>query len=60
MITREKLNSRKLAVCMVTFATCTALVAAGMIEGADYRTIVLGIVGSYMASQGWVDAKSAK
>lgn len=57
MITRDKLNSRKLTVAMITFASCCGLLVAGHLESSDFATIVLAIVGSYMASQGYVDAK---
>ena len=57
MITRDKLNSRKLGVAMITFSSCCGLLVTGHLESSDFATIVLAIVGSYMASQGYVDAK---
>lgn len=58
MITRDKLNSRKLLVAMITFASSCALLVTGHLESSDFATITLAIVGAYMASQGYVDAKS--
>jgi uncharacterized MnhB-related membrane protein len=57
LITRDKLNSRKLVVVLVTFASCCALLALSHLESADFATITLAIVGSYMAAQGYVDGK---
>ena len=57
MITRDKLNSRKLAVALVTFASSAGLLVTGHLESGDFATITLAIVGAYMASQGYVDSK---
>jgi hypothetical protein len=60
MITRDKLNSRKLMVTLLTFSSTSGLLVTGHLESGDFATIVLAIVGSYMASQGYVDAQSKK
>ena len=58
MITRDKLNSRKLLVALVTFSACCGLLINGNLESKDFSTITLAIVGAYMASQGYVDGKA--
>ena len=58
MITRDKINSRKLMVALVTFATSCGLLVQGHLESGDFATITLAIVGAYMASQGYVDGKN--
>jgi hypothetical protein len=57
MISRSKLNSRKFAFAVLSFLCTTGLVLQGAIESSDFATIVLAICGSFMASQGYVDAK---
>lgn len=52
------MNSRKLMVAMVTFASCAGLLVTGHLESGDFATITLAIVGAYMASQGYVDGKA--
>jgi hypothetical protein len=46
-------------VALVTFASCAGLLVTGHLESGDFATITLAIVGSYMASQGYVDSKNA-
>lgn len=57
MISRSKLNSRKFAFAVLSFLCTSGLVLQGVVESSDYATIVLAICGSFMASQGYVDAK---
>lgn len=57
LINRQKLNSRKLFVALFTFLVSTALLLNGSLESGDFSTITLAIVGSYMASQGYIDGK---
>lgn len=56
----DKLNSRKLLVALVTFVGSSLLLVFGHLESNDFATITLAIVGSYMASQGYVDGKEKK
>lgn len=57
MISLGKLNSRKLMVAVLTFASSCALLVFDHLESSDFATITLAIVGAYMASQGYVDSK---
>ena len=57
---REKINSRKLFVVLAVFSSCCGLLVFGHLESSDFATIVLAIVGSYMAAQGWIDSKGTK
>ena len=60
MITRDKINSRKLFVVMVVFASCCGLLVFGHLESGDFSTITLAVVGAYMAARGYVDGKNNK
>ena len=60
MITRDKINSRKLFVALLTEFLSTALLIAGQIEAEHWVTVTLTIVGAYMAAQGFVDSKKSK
>lgn len=44
-------------VALVTFTSSCALLVTGHLDSGDFATITLAIVGSYMASQGYVDGK---
>lgn len=57
LITRDKLNSRKLALALLAFSTSTVLVVTGQLDGDQFSQIVLSIIGPYMAAQGYVDGK---
>ena len=57
MLNREKLNSRKLFVALVTELLSTVLLISGAIQAEHFVTITITIVGAYMASQGWVDGQ---
>jgi len=59
MITRDKINSRKLFVALFTEFLSTALLAAGLIQAEHWVTVTITIVGAYMAAQGFVDSKSS-
>ena len=55
---RSKINSRKLMVALITFASSCALLVGDHLDSGDFATITLAIVGAYMASQGYVDGKN--
>ena len=57
MISKEKLNSRKLGVFLVCFATATALLIAHLIEADHWVTVCITLGGAYMATQAYVDKK---
>ena len=59
LITREKLNSRKLLTTFVTFFANCGLLWMGKLESGDFATVTVAIVGAYMASRAWVDGKAA-
>ena len=52
---REKLNSRKLLVFLLSFSTATGLLAAGLIQADHWVTVTITTAGAYMATQAWVD-----
>ena len=56
MVSRDKLNSRKLLVALVTESLATVLLMGGAIQAEHWVTVTITIVGAYMASQGWVDS----
>lgn len=55
MLTREKLNSRKLFIAFFSESLAAVLLMMGFIEAEHFVTITITIVGAYMASQGYVD-----
>ena len=55
---REKINSRKLLVFLVSLATATGLLANGLIDAETWGRVVLTLGGAYMASQAYVDGKN--
>ncbi len=44
----SKLSSRKFILCCAVLISCTALMAMGVVAGAEYKSIVLGTVGVYV------------
>lgn len=60
MLTRDKLNSRKLFVALFTESLSAILLMRGLLAGNEFVTITITIIGAYMASQGYVDGKSTK
>lgn len=58
MLSRDKVNSRKLFVALFTETLSTGLLLHGSLAGAEFVTITITIVGAYMASQGYVDGKA--
>jgi hypothetical protein len=57
MISKEKLNSRKLLATAVIVAIATGLILHGDITADHWVDVLKWVVGAYLASQGWVDAK---
>lgn len=55
MISKEKLNSRKLGIFLVIFVTATALLIAKLVEAEHWVTVSITIGGAYMATQAYVD-----
>lgn len=55
MVSRDKLNSRKLAFALLSYAVATVMLCIGQIEGENWTTVVITIGGAYMASQAYVD-----
>ena len=55
MITRDKLNSRKLMVAIGCIFLASLLLAAGFIQAEHWVTVVITIGGAYMATQAYVD-----
>lgn len=55
MLTKEKLNSRKLAVCLICLATATGLLIAHLLGPEQWVTVCITIGGAYMATQAYVD-----
>ena len=55
MITRDKLNSRKLMVAIGCIFLASLLLAAGFIQAEHWVTVVITVGGAYMATQAYVD-----
>lgn len=45
----EQVGGRRFLLCLLTGAATVALNAAGSIDGAVYATVMLGVVGAYVA-----------
>ncbi len=58
MLSRDKINSRKLFVAVLTEILSCGLLISGNIEAEHWVTVTITIVGAYMASQGWVDSQT--
>jgi hypothetical protein len=52
-----KLNSRKLFVTVLTLVSCSGLLVTKNLESGDFASIIMAVVGAYMASRAWVDGK---
>jgi hypothetical protein len=57
MLSKDKLNSRKLGVFLVCFSTATALLIAKLLEAEHWVTVCITVGGAYMATQAYVDGK---
>lgn len=57
MLTKEKLNSRKLYIAVGTEFLNVALLLGGAIQAEHFVTITITVIGAYMATQAWVDGK---
>lgn len=55
MLTKEKLNSRKLWVAVGTEILATGLLIAGAIQAEHWVTVTITVVGAYMVTQAYVD-----
>ena len=55
MISREKLNSRKLMLALLLISVATGLLIAKLIEAEHWVTVAITIGGAYMATQAYVD-----
>jgi len=55
MITRDKLNSRKLLMSLSCIGLATGSLIAGLIQDEHWVTVVITIGGAYMATQAYVD-----
>ena len=55
MTFKEKLNSRKLFIAFAASIVATLLLLGGVIQAEHWVTVIITVVGSYMATQAYVD-----
>lgn len=60
MISKEKLNSRKLLLAASTILIATLLLFPGLITSDNWVAVIIAIGGAYMATQAYVDRGNGK